>query len=124
MRNELIARIENKHARSAWGRGVKAYALELLDSYPDDLPRDIGALEIALLNGARDWKQYSDGGCALVYDADIAARLCTPSELRRVRGGDRQPNGRESWIDVQARALYQAWNLIACAAWDEQHKPA
>ena len=69
-------------------------------------------LEKALLYGAGDWRQYSEGGCALVYDADIAARLCSPSELKRVRGGERQPNSRETWLECQSRALWQAHRLI------------
>lgn len=35
-----------------------------------------------------------------------------PSELRRVKGGSRNPNSRESWLDVQARALWQAAEVI------------
>ena len=37
----------------------------------------------ALLNGAERWQEYSDGGCSLIYDGDIAARVCTPSEYKR-----------------------------------------
>jgi hypothetical protein len=47
---------------------------------------------------------------------DIAERLCTPSELKKTRHGDRKPNSREEWLDVQARALYQASNRIKHAA--------
>ena len=60
--------------------------------------------------------QYSWGGCSLCYDVDIAARLCTPSELRKTRNGERRPNGREEWLDVQTRAIHQAANRIFCAA--------
>lgn len=110
---EVRARIEARLARSAWERGVRMYALELIEDWPNERevygsPMD----EKDLLNGACDWQQYSEGGCALIYDADIAERLCSPSELRRARGGERAPNARESWLDCQARALYQAANLI------------
>lgn len=64
------------------------------------------------LNGAEDWGQYSQGGCALIYDGDIAARLCTKSELKKTNNGEKQPNSRESWLNVQARALYQASRLV------------
>ena len=83
--------------RSAWSRAVHTYAIELVE-YLDssvDLSNET-MLRKALLNGASDWQQYSEGGCALVYDADIAERLCSPSELKRVKGGDRQPNAREN----------------------------
>lgn len=117
--------IENKPARSAWKRGVKVYALELLESLEEGInggyidPADLESpalLKKALLNGAADWNQYSLGGCSLIYDGDIAKRLCTPSELKRKRGGDLQPNSQETWLDVQARALYQAARWIINAA--------
>ena len=69
-------------------------------------------MKAQLLNGASDWSQYSWGGCSLIYDGDIAERLCTPSELKKTRNGERRPNSREDWLDVQARALYQASNSI------------
>lgn len=113
-------------ARSAWARGVKAYAAELLDSLrgavayaaetgtPSPLT-DRETVRAALLNGARNWREYSWGGCALIYDGDIAARLCTPSELRRTHGGQRDPSPRETWLDVQARALASAAAIVCDA---------
>ena len=102
-----------KPGRSAWGRGVHAYAIELVDGLDDsaDLSNETLLLK-DLLNGADDWQQYSEGGCALIYDADIAKRLCSPSELKRVKGGERQPNSRENWLECQARALGQAAALV------------
>ena len=109
--------IATRRTRSAWDKGVTLYALELLDNLRD-LPAAGNRQEIkkALLNGASDWSEYSYGGCALIYNGDIAARLCSPSEFRRTRGGEWRPNRRESWLDVQARALYQAFRLICRAA--------
>lgn len=109
--------IEARKTRSAWDKGVTLYALELLDNIRD-LPAADNRQEIkkALLNGARDWSEYSYGGCALIYDSDIAERLCSPSELKRCRGGEWRPNRRESWLGVQARALFQACLLICRAA--------
>ena len=93
--------------RSAWGRGVKTYALELLEEIEGEFSPG------KLLNGAENWRAYSYGGCALIYDCDIAERLCSPSELKRKRGGELPPNSRESWLDCQTRALWQAARLIA-----------
>ena len=103
----------HKAGRSAWARGVHAYAVDLVEGLEDsaDLSNE-RLLEKALLNGASSWAQYSEGGCALIYDADIAERLCSPSELKRCKGGDRHPNSRENWIECQARALWQAHRLI------------
>ena len=119
--NELRQGIENEPARSAWSKGVKAYALELIDELDEAIrggyfaAEDIEApnlLKRQLLNGAEDWSQYSYGGCALIYDGDIAERTCSPSELKKTRDGERRPNSREEWLDVQARALYQAARMI------------
>ena len=112
----LRHKIEERPARSAWSRGVKEYALEMVDhleEYNDgDIPRTMENLNAWLLNGARDWKQASEGGSWLITDEEIAQRLCGPAELKKVAGGRRQPNKRETWIDVQARALYQAAQIV------------
>jgi len=102
-----------KYGRSAWDRGVHAYAVELVENLDDgaDLANEV-MLQKELLNGASSWREYSEGGCALIYNADIAERLCTPSELKRTKRGMLPPNGRETWIDCQARALWQAHRLI------------
>ena len=44
--------------RSAWGRGVHAYAIELIESLDDsaDLSNET-LLRKAMLNGADDWRQ-------------------------------------------------------------------
>ena len=68
--------------------------------------------EKILLNGARDWKEYSWSGNAFVSDFDICQTLATPSEQARKKDGELPPNSRESWLDVQARALHQAAELL------------
>ena len=102
-----------KPGRSAWSRAVHTYAVELVESLDDsaDLSNDT-LLRKAMLNGADDWQQYSEGGCALIYGSDIAERVCSPSELKRTRNGERPPNARENWIECQARALAQAAALV------------
>lgn len=114
----LTAELNARHDRSAWDKAVTWYALTLLDDIQDHaddmerLPLDGTELEQWALNGASCWEQYSNGGCALCYNRDIAARVCSPSEFRRSDGGMNAPNSRETWLDVQARALYQACNRI------------
>lgn len=107
---ELYKKIEGAPVKSAWAKGVKEYALELVESAEVELTRDNA--RTVLLNGASDWSEYSWGGCSLIYNDDIAERLCTPSELKKKKGGDLNPNSREQWLDVQARALRQAYLLI------------
>lgn len=105
-----------KEPRSAWGKGVKRYALFLIENRSDldqNAPIETARqLEEWLLCGAENWGQFSWGGSALVYDTDIAKVLCTPSELRRTQNGTKRPNSREEWLDTQARALFQANILI------------
>ena len=107
-------RIEARKERSAWGRGVQAYALDMIEIIADcnELPEDVRELKTAVLNGADTWQDASYGGCFLIYDEDIARRLCNNSELKRTRNGERQPNSREIWLDVQARALSQAFRVL------------
>ena len=110
--------VKNYSARSAWKRGVNAYALELLEevdrseALPEDAVCNFRMFEKYFLNGASNWSEYSWGGCSLIYDGDIAERLCTPSELKKTRNGERKPNPSEEWLDTQARALYQAVRLL------------
>lgn len=119
--NEIIKKahelINAKNARSAWERGVREYAAELLTDLDESITggwfdaEDLCAplmVKKALLNGADDWSMYSWGGSSLIYDGDIAERLCNPSELKKTRNGERRPNSREEWLDTQARALGQA----------------
>lgn len=108
--------LENRKDRSAWNKGVTGYALELLDGLDRETYENKDELKKALLNGADSWEAYSWGGCSEIYNKDIAARLCTPSELKKTKNGERRPNAAEEWLDVQARALFQACNRIIKAA--------
>lgn len=119
--NELRNDIMSEKTRSAWSKGVVTYALELTETIEEginggwiepDVFDSHSLLRKALLNGASNWTDYSYGGCALIYDEDIAKRLCTPSELKKTKNGQRNPNSTENWLDVQARALRQASRLI------------
>ena len=113
------ATLENLKAvkcRSAWSKGAKEYAYMLLDNiflHSDYKSiNDCKSLHEVLLNGAKDWKQFSWEGYALIYDEDIAENLCSPSKLKKCKNGILRPNKKEQWLDVQARALFQAENLI------------
>ena len=95
--------------KSAWQQGVELYAQELVEFLEEN---NLEKTKENMLNGAKTWRDYSYGGSALIYDTEIAERLCTPSELRRVKGGERNPNNQESWLDVQTRALIQACRFV------------
>ena len=115
---KIRERLEAFKARSAWGKGVKKIAENLLDKYEEIVRDREGSdpvpplTEKTVLNGAGGWRQYCYGGCAMVYNTEIAKTLCTLSELRRTDFGRKAPNAHESWMDVQVRAHVQAWALI------------
>lgn len=138
-RRILEARVD----RSKWDKAVTEDAIDLLDTVNDHCEQvsrkfaeteeggaahvnDLFVSRVSLINvmknGAESWSEYSWGGCGLVYDGDIAEHYCTPSELKKVRGGDRRPNSREEWLDVQARALRQAAGRAADALITASHK--
>lgn len=113
-KTDLLKELQTLEATktSAWRKGVLSYAIDMvadLDDSVDEL--DWYTSKKIFLNGARDWHEYSWGGCALIYDADIAETLCTPSELKKYAYGDRHPKDKE-WLDVQAHALKCAYALI------------
>lgn len=119
--SEIREAINQKKTRSAWGKGVREYALELVETLEESISggyfdeKDMQSpnlLKRQLLNGASGWTEYSWGGCSLIYNEDIAKRLSSPSELKKTKNGERRPNAREEWLDTQARALYQAATMI------------
>ena len=111
--------ISEARARSAWSRGVNAYALDILDSL-EDIARyhfeNYGEFpplsESLALNGADNWHHFAAGGCGLVYTSAILERLCTPSELRRLSRSSRSDIDA---IEIEGRALFQAWRVIVLA---------
>lgn len=111
-----LENLEAVKCRSAWSKGVKEYAFMLLDNISSDADykeiKNYILLHEALLGSASDWKQFSYHGDAFICDVHIAEALCNPSELKRCKGGSLPPNKQEQWVDVQARALFQAERLI------------
>lgn len=116
---KMYEELEARKDRSAWNKGVTLYAFELVQeleeraAYEERNPEQGKEFREWMLNGARNWDEYSWGGSSLIYNRDIAERLCCPSELKKTRSGERRPNSREEWLDTQARALYQACNRVA-----------
>ena len=119
---EIKETLETRKDRSAWDKGVTIYAHELLEEYAERAAYEgrqaanTAEFKEWLKNGASDWDQYSWGGSSLIYNSDIAERLCCPSELKKTRNGERRPNSREEWLDTQARALRQAAGRLTRAA--------
>ena len=99
--------IRQHRGRSAWEQGVSKYALEILKDLKENGYKEVPSEKTALM-GARNWQEYSEGGFSLIYNGDIAKRLCTKSEYERLKKRD--------WgydlLKIQGRALYQAWRKI------------
>ena len=119
MKKELIIReleiMKKRFARSAWDKGVYDYAFDILEPLGDEL-ENVNA--DTLMNGANTWTDYSYGGCALIYDDDIAKRMCTPSEYKKYlnAGPNSKLSDSDYWLgDVQTRALFQAMLKISRA---------
>lgn len=113
----IRAHVLNVNARSAWAKGVQAYALDLLEVFDEireycaDNGEELPNMdEVTALNGASSWEHWSAGGCGLVSRNSIVARLCTPSEAKRL------PVSFDE-IETEARAARQAWQLIKSAMW-------
>ena len=72
---KLVAEFQN---RSAWKKGIKEYADELLDNLEEKAqineryPKDEKELKEWLLNGATDCNDYIHTYCALKFDTQIA----------------------------------------------------
>lgn len=108
-----LKNLEAVKCRSAWSKGVKEYAYMLLEDISDyKAITNFKALHKELLNGAKNWKQFSFICCDLFLNEDIAKTLCSPSELKKCKNGMLRLNKKETWLDVQTRALIQAEILI------------
>lgn len=117
--NKVITEVRKENPRSAWGKGVKEYAIELLNEVKGDkggsFDLNTGNYRKILLRGADDWKHFSYSAMTLFYNEDIARRLSNKTELKLTKNGLRRPNPREEWLDTQARALFQADGMIRSA---------
>ena len=114
---ELIRKLEgdirrDRVRKSAWSKGVFEYEIDMLDNLMDYNNVDVENIrdfKVLCLNGATDFYELSESGYYLIYCCDIAYRLCNNTELKRTKSGEKQPNKFETWLDVQGRALYQAY---------------
>ena len=112
---------KEKKARSKWSKAVLQDAQWLLKNVIEGYIKNGEEVEInekILLYGAENWKEFSWGGSALIYNGEIAEHYSTPSELKfwgfTKDGGVKRDTNTvgEHLFDIQARALRQAWWAI------------
>ena len=111
--SEIYNLLTQEKPRSAWARGVNNIAMdivaEILEEHDgNDAPHFNRVEDFAHHFYNVSLREAVDGGCFLCYNYDIAKIFCTPSELKRVKNGGRNPNSRETWLDVMYRGAYQA----------------
>jgi hypothetical protein len=119
--NDLSERVDEGRLkqRSRWCEGVYVIAAIIVENIAraeeyqgQELPTTWAETKKILLNGAKDWKQYVEGGCALIYNEEIAYALLTPSELKRWERNPSYVPGHVkegmTMLDLQVRAAYQA----------------
>ena len=101
-------------AHSTWERGCVQLAMKILINVSDNLSmiHSLDKLRLYSLGGANDWVEYSYSGRGLRNECEICKMLCSPSIAERKKCGVLKPNKAETWWDVQARALEQAWEYI------------
>lgn len=107
-------KVEERKTRSYYYKGVKFYALELLEKLKDRCDNgaitDKRELETILKNGCDTWMSYSKSGSTLYANCDIAKRLLTPTELKRCEYGNKDLGN--LYLVLQASALNDAFSLI------------
>ena len=108
--------------RSKWEYGVFLYKLELAyklfnnleyfkqeENYPESVFSNRESLKAHILNGAKNFKHYSEGGCSLVFWEDIASRLATETEKKKCAN----ILYKNAVSEIQPRALNQAFEKLA-----------
>lgn len=110
---EIRKKVNETTPRGAYRSAVKLYAIDILNRLGDaEAPDTLSELHTELLDGCLNWIEYSYCGKALADSYSIAARTCSPTTLKRLHAGAKQPIGFGTWLDYQASALKQAEKLI------------
>ncbi len=105
---ELREKVEKRKLPTTAKRykGRKEFALYLIDYLcSPELEVSSENLEKVLLNGAENWKEYSEGGLPYAYDEDIANALYPPGQAKKMLKGD------YNWLKIQEDALRCAFEL-------------
>lgn len=115
--NTILTQIKstiNDNVTSGWKHAIKLYAIDLLELFKENNAKTPNTpfVEKEFLDGASNWREYSENGNSLIYTEDIAERMCTDRQLKLVGGGKKDPSKHMTWIQLQGNALKQAFDLI------------
>lgn len=111
--SEIHTLLIKEKPRSAWARGVNNIAMDIVreileNSNGNDAPHYYSVPDFCREFYGVSLREAVYGGLFLIYNSDIAENFCTPSELKRTKNGEYNPNRSESWLDVMYRGAYQA----------------
>ena len=111
--SEIHTILIQEKPRSAWARGVNNVAVDIVgeileNAGGNDAPHFYSVPDFAWHFYGVSLREAVDGGCFLIYNTQIAKNFCTPSELKRTKNGEYNPNRSEAWLDVMYRGAYQA----------------
>lgn len=104
--SELLNKLEKKQKKYTSKRmqAIFDYAIDEVEERHDieEYQNNIKYKELKeiLLNGAENWREYSFGGCSLIYNSEIVARL--PKSFKRYK------NNGTKLLEIQANYLHNA----------------
>ena len=101
--------LENLPAINHWKKAVNNYAIDMFDNLVNNdksvFVKSIN--EKDLLDGEKNWNEYSWNGRALCYDQDIR-KILDPND----KGEQARSIDGKLWLDVQAEALNQSAKIL------------
>lgn len=108
---DLIKQIEQWKPRSAWDKGVKELMFMIVEHEGRDFKEDFKLFRTLyeLKKLAKEWSYYGE---LYICNSQIAEQFCTPSEFKKVKGGELPPSSKEQWVDLQSRACFQAFKRL------------
>lgn len=121
--DDIIAIIEGEICNTQDGKNINYYVishLEDLDNYlyNENLDPEIenvskiewsnGSLMHTILNGAKNFKEWSENGLGLIYNTDLAKTLLTPEKFEEWKKGDKYID----FLKMQAKFAKKAYEKI------------
>jgi len=105
----IRSELENLPASNHWTKGVKAYAIDMFEEIVNsgELVSVKNISEKDLLDGAKNWNEYSWHGRTVCYD-HIIRKILDPNDS----GEQARSTDGKAWLDVQAEALEQATKIL------------